>query len=221
MNKCSNCNVIIMDATDVCPLCHQVLNGEKSACYNMYPDVKDTSRKYRMLENIVLFLSVVAVIISLTVDYMTEGPIGWSLIVLLGVFYGNVMIRLAIVGKSGYRFKTISMVVLAILVLWGIDYLTGNRGWALSIIFPAAILLVDIAILILMIVNSRNWQSYMMLQIFTILLSAIPLILIAVGIIKWKYMALIAMGASLFIFLGTLIIGDRRARNELKRRFHV
>ena len=131
------------------------------------------------------------------------------------------MIRLAIVGKSGYRFKTISMVVLAILVLWGIDYLTGNRGWALSIIFPAAILLVDIAILILMIVNSRNWQSYMMLQIFTILLSAIPLILIAVGIIKWKYMALIAMGTSLFIFLGTLIIGDRRARNELKRRFHV
>lgn len=221
MNKCSNCNVIIMDATDVCPLCHQVLNGEKSGCYNMYPDVKDTSRKYRMLENIVLFLSVVAVIISLTVDYMMEGPIGWSLIVLLGVFYGNVMIRLAIVGKSGYRFKTISMVVLAILVLWGIDYLTGNRGWALSIIFPSAILLVDIAILILMIVNSRNWQSYMMLQIFTILLSAIPLILLGVGIIKWKYIALIAMGASLFIFLGTLIIGDRRARNELKRRFHV
>ena len=115
----------------------------------------------------------------------------------------------------------ISMVVSAIAVLWGIDYLTGNRGWALSIVFPSAIVLVDIGILILMVVNSRNWQSYMMLQIFTILLSIIPLVLIGAGIIKWKYMALIAMGISLFIFLGTLIIGDKRARNELKRRFHV
>lgn len=221
MSKCNNCNVIIMDKTDVCPLCHQVLSGDKSGTYNMYPDVKDTSRKYRMAENLILFLSVVITLVSLTVDYMIDGEMGWSLIVLLGMFYANATMRLAIAGKSGYRFKMISMVVSAIAVLWGIDYLTGNRGWALSIVFPSAIVLVDIGILILMVVNSRNWQSYMMLQIFTILLSIIPLVLIGAGIIKWKYMALIAMGISLFIFLGTLIIGDKRARNELKRRFHV
>ena len=174
-----------------------------------------------MAENLILFLSVVITLVSLTVDYMIDGEMGWSLIVLLGMFYANVTMRLAIAGKSGYRFKMISMVVSAIAVLWGIDYLTGNRGWALSIVFPSAIVLVDIGILILMVVNSRNWQSYMMLQIFTILLSIIPLVLIGAGIIKWKYMALIAMGISLFIFLGTLIIGDKRARNELKRRFHV
>lgn len=221
MNKCTNCNVIVMDVTDVCPLCHQVLTGDKTESYDMYPDVRDTSRKYRMLENILLFLSIVAAIITLTIDFLAEGPMGWSLIVGLILIYANVTVRLAIIGKSGYRFKTVSMVILAIVILWAIDYLTGNRGWALSVVFPSAIVLIDVAILILMIVNSRNWQSYMMLQIFTILLSIIPMVLLGVGIIKWKYMAMIAMALSLFIFLGTLIIGDRRARTELKRRFHV
>ena len=78
MSKCNNCDVIIMDKTDVCPLCHQVLSGDKSGTYNMYPDVKDTSRKYRMAENLILFLSVVITLVSLTVDYMIDGEMGWK-----------------------------------------------------------------------------------------------------------------------------------------------
>ena len=79
----------------------------------------------------------------------------------------------------------------------------------------------DIAILVVMIINFRNWQSYMMTQILMILLSIIPLVLLAVGVIDNKYMAIAAMAASLFLFLGTLIIGDKRARTELQRRFHI
>ena len=72
-----------------------------------------------------------------------------------------------------------------------------------------------------MIVNRRNWQSYMMWQIFMILCSIVPVILIFTGIVTGRLFALIAFAFSLFLFLGTLIIGDRRARVELKRRFHV
>ena len=79
----------------------------------------------------------------------------------------------------------------------------------------------DLAILILMITNRRNWQSYMMLQIFTMILSGLGLGLLAVDIVVYPYVMLVAAAASLFLFLGTLIIGDKRARNELKRRFHV
>ena len=71
-----------------------------------------------------------------------------------------------------------------------------------------------------MIINRRNWQSYMMVQIFTILLSLVPIILLALGVIHFQYMALTALAVSVFIFVGTLILGDERARSELKRRFH-
>ena len=70
-------------------------------------------------------------------------------------------------------------------------------------------------------VNRRNWQSYIMWQIFMILCSFVPIVLYLTGIIYVPYLALAALGTSVFLFLGTLIIGDRRARVELKRRFHI
>ena len=94
-------------------------------------------------------------------------------------------------------------------------------GWSVNYALPSAIILVDVGIIICMIVNRRNWQSYMMWQIFMILCSIVPVILIFTGIVTAQLFALIAFAFSLFLFLGTLIIGDRRARVELKRRFHV
>lgn len=186
-----------------------------------YPDVKGASRKYRLLENIILFLSIVGQIVQTTVDYMTDNEINWSFIVLLVVIYANVTLRLAIVGRNGYIFKIVSTFVFTVLFLEGIDLLTGASGWALTFVFPSAILAMVLATIILMIVNIRNWQSYMMMQLFLVLMSVIAMILVAVKIIWFPYLAMGAMGASLFLFLGTLIIGDKRARTELKRRFHI
>lgn len=186
-----------------------------------YPDVKGASRKYRLLENIILFLSIVGQIVLTTVDYMTDREINWSIIVLLVVIYANVTLRLAIVGRNGYIFKIVSTFVFTVLFLEGIDLLTGASGWALTFVFPSAILAMVIATIILMIVNIRNWQSYMMMQLFLVSMSVIAMILVAVKVIWFPYLAMGAMGASLFLFLGTLIIGDKRARTELKRRFHI
>lgn len=186
-----------------------------------YPDVKGASRKYRLLENIILFVSIVGQIVLTTVDYMTDREINWSIIVLLVVIYANVTLRLAIVGRNGYIFKIVSTFVFTVLFLEGIDLLTGASGWALTFVFPSAILAMVLATIILMIVNIRNWQSYMMMQLFLVLMSVIAMILVAVKVIWFPYLAMGAMGASLFLFLGTLIIGDKRARTELKRRFHI
>ncbi len=186
-----------------------------------YPDVKGASRKYRLLENIILFVSIVGQIVMTTIDYMTDREINWSIIVLLVVIYANVTLRLAIVGRNGYIFKIVSTFVFTVLFLEGIDLLTGASGWALTFVFPSAILAMVLATIILMIVNIRNWQSYMMMQLFLVLMSVIAMILVAVKVIWFPYLAMGAMGASLFLFLGTLIIGDKRARTELKRRFHI
>ena len=53
------------------------------------------------------------------------------------------------------------------------------------------------------------------------LCSFVPIILYLTGIIYVPYLALAALRNVCILFLGTLIIGDRRARVELKRRFHI
>ena len=221
MSKCRNCNITVLDNTDNCPLCHHVLETDDLIRGNMYPDARVNRKKFRLFENLVLFISIVVGASLLYVNYVISKDFIWSSIVILALIYGNVLIRLAIIGKSGYMFKTIFMTIFTIIVFLAIDYITGYRGWAINYVFPTSILLIDIAILILMIVNRRNWQSYMIFQILMVIASVFALILLAVGIIDFSYLSIIAFGFSSFIFLGTLIIGDQRARTELYRRFHI
>lgn len=221
MSKCKNCGVEILDPTDKCPFCHWVLDPDRSKKEAMYPDARIMFRKFHFLENLVLFLSIVTFAIVAGINFWLNPDFLWSFVVGLALIYVNVILRFAIIGKSGYQIKTISLLIVAIVLLVGIDYLTGYHGWALNFAFPSAILLLDLGIVILMIVNRRNWQSYMMIQILSVLLSLIPVILFFTGIISFAPLVFIALAASAFLFLGTLILGDQRARNELKRRFYI
>jgi len=135
--------------------------------------------------------------------------------------YIYTVIRYAVIGKSGYRAKTIVLVLLAILLAVVVDFVTGYRGWSVEYVVSGGILLIDTAIMGLMILNRRNWQSYMMWQIAMILFSLVPAVLYWIEIEKNKTMAFLPLTVSVFLFLGTLIIGGRRAWQELYRRFHI
>ena len=187
----------------------------------MYPDVRVKQRKMILLSKIYLFVAIVVEAFLIVVNHYGEFETAWSLMTGLALIYGYLVIRFAILGKTGYIFKTIVLTVMAILVLVAIDILSGYRGWSVRYVFPAAIIAVDAVILVLMIVNRRNWQSYIMWQIFMILCSIVPMVLYLIGVIAVPYLALAALGTSVFLFLGTLLIGDRKARVELKRRFHI
>lgn len=224
MSRCKNCGVEILDRTDTCPLCHCVLEqGGQSieVPQTMYPGVRGKVRRYRFWQNLLFFLSIVIESILIGINVLVGTELWWSLIVGMVLVYGNVLLQLAIAGRSSYEFKSVSLTIFAVLIMIGIDYLTGYRGWAINYVLPSGILFLDVGILILMMVNRRNWQSYMMSQIITILLSVVPVALLLLGYVTFPYLAVIAQAASVFLFLGTLIIGDQRARTELKRRFHL
>ena len=150
-----------------------------------------------------------------------DREVAWSLVIGIILLYGNVVLRMAILGKSGYLAKTVCLVLLAIVMLLGIDYLTGYRRWSLDYVLPGGIIAIDLALFILILINRRNWQSYMMSELLTILLSIVPVVLLQMRIIHFPYLAWGSLGVSVFLFLGTLILGDQRARTELKRRFHI
>ena len=217
MSRCKQCNVEILDETERCPLCHSVL--EKTVeVENMYPNVRTMTRRLALLSRIYLFVAILVEALLIYLNVLSDSEMFWSAIPGL---YGYLVLRYAILGKSGYKGKIIVLTLIAILMVVAIDFVVGYRGWSVNYALPSAILLVDAGILILMCINRRNWQSYMMWQIFMILCSVVPLVLYAVGIVTAPLLALLAFAFSAALFLGTLIIGDRRARTELRRRFHV
>lgn len=220
MSRCKQCNVEILDETERCPLCHSVL--EKTVeVENMYPNVRTMTRRLALLSRIYLFVAILVEALLIYLNVLSDSEMFWSAIPGLAMLYGYLVLRYAILGKSGYKGKIIVLTLIAILMVVAIDFVVGYRGWSVNYALPSAILLVDAGILVLMCINRRNWQSYMLWQIFMILCSVVPLVLYAVGIVTAPILALLAFAFSTALFLGTLIIGDRRARTELRRRFHV
>lgn len=225
MKKCTNCGINIIDNTNHCPLCRCVVKEDKTAenifkGIGGYPDAVALTKRYRFIGNLILFLSICASLICLMLNIYLANEIAWSVLVILSLIYGNIIVHYAILGQSGYRQKAIIIALIGIGVVIGIDAITGYKAWSVNFVFPGAIILLDIGIIVLMIVNRRNWQSYMMTQILMVILSIAGLILEALDIITWPYLMQGAMAGSLLLFIGTLILGDRRARVEMKRRFH-
>ena len=112
------------------------------------------------------------------------------------------------------------LTALAICVAILVDFTIGYSGWSLDYVLPSGIVLADTVLVICMICNRRNWQSYIMWQLFMILCSFIPTLLYLAELEHNPYLAFLPLIFSAAIFLGTLIIGDRRAYMELYRRFH-
>jgi hypothetical protein len=220
MSKCRQCNIEILDETERCPLCNSVLEGTEDL-ENMYPDIKVKTKRFVLFSRIYLFIAVVTEIILINVCMLSDVQSIVYIISGLVMLFGYIVIRYAIIGTSGYRAKTIVLTILAVLMLVAIDIAQGYNGWSVNYVFPAGIILVNAGILVVMAVNYKNWQSYMLQQLFMILCSIVALILCRIGIITSPILSIIAMNISVIIFLGTLIIGGRRARVELKRRFHI
>lgn len=220
MSRCRQCKVEIKDETQVCPLCHCVLEqgGEP---HDTYPDIRPMVKRLMLAGRIYLFVILVISAVLFAVNYETFHGTWWSGIVIASFAYLYLILRFAIIEDAGYRSKIAVLTLFGVVFVVLIDFLTGYEGWSVNYVIPGGILLVDVGIVILMLVNMRNWQSYLLFQIAMIICSLIPLLLWRFEIITRPLLSLIALGVSVFLFLGSYIIGDRRAKTELKRRFHV
>lgn len=220
MSKCRQCKLEILDETDRCPLCSSVLE-HTIAVENMYPNAKVKTRKWVFMSKVYLFCAIVLEVILYGINYVDNYKIGWSLITGLILLYGYLVIQLTILGQAGHKIKIVLLAAITFVMMVVLDLLIGYKGWSVNYALPTCIIILDIGIAVLMLINRRNWQSYIMWQILMLLVSGAMILLYIFGIMTSPYMMGIAVMCSGMLFLGTLIFGDRRARVEVQRRFHI
>ncbi|MBO6007858.1 MAG: zinc ribbon domain-containing protein [Lachnospiraceae bacterium] len=221
MAECKKCGVHITDDTDRCPFCRCVLEDDGIKGVNVYPDVENKVKVWRHIRRIVLFLSICAMGGMFIALYMGADIFNWTVVVGLILLYVNLAIYMTITERIGYMFKTLFLTLTIVLILIGIDYFTGNNRWSYDYILPTALMFLDFSCVLLMLINRRNWQSYISLQLFNIFWSVVLMILLQLDIIRQPVMVIIPVAASFIIFIGTVIFGGRRATDELKRRFFI
>lgn len=221
MSRCKKCNIEVLDDSIECPLCNNVLDTDEIPGVNTYPDISSKIRKNHMFVNTFIFIAIVVELGLIVTNYITFNGIYWSAICGGAMVYLCFTLKYTIFHNSGHMAKIILQTIGAMALTILIDYVVGYRGWSVNYVIPAAIMLIDLAIVVLMIVNSLNWQSYIIFQIFMVGASIISVVLIYFDIINKPLVALIAGAVSIAILLGTVLLGDRRAINEINRRFRI
>lgn len=222
MRECKKCRVEILDDTAVCPLCSSVLerSGEEEQGAR-YPDVKSVSKKLSFIVRLYSFLAIVSEAALIVINYLYFHGVWWSAVTGICILYFYITLKYSLQKNRGYQTVIVIQVIGAVLLVIAADYIVGYRGWSVNYVLPGAILLLNGTIVTLMIVNASNWQSYILMQILTVVASVVCMILWRFGVITKPLSALAALAVSLCLLLGTLIFGDRKAKAELKRRFHV
>ncbi len=222
MAKCLQCNITISDDTMICPLCDCVVEGAyETERMTEYPQVRSKQRKMQLVSNLILSAVLISGVILIGLNLAFHGNELWCLIPVAAMVYAYLSFKMIFVSRKGYRAKVFVPIILALGLLLIIDIGTGFYRWSLNYVLPSAILVTDIIILILMLTNFRNRYSYMIMQIAVMAVCIIPMALWIVDIISAPVLALIAAGVSVSMFMGTLIIGGRTAKQELKIRFHI
>lgn len=221
MTKCKQCNVTISDNTMVCPLCSCAVEATDGGRLNDYPDVRLQAHRLKHVCNIILLAVLVANAALITCNVVFYSGSWWSVIPVGATLYAYFVFRLLATSNKGYRIKVFVPLILAGLLMVIIDTETGFYRWSLNYVIPAGILVADIIILILMLTNLKNWQSYIIMEIAATAAAAGMLVLCPAGIVTSPVVSIIAFGVSALLTAAAVIIGDRAAQSEIKRRFHI
>lgn len=235
MAKCIRCKIQIDDDSMMCPLCDGVLvrddveyenaikdkNGIYISRSTTYPDVAPTLRRMKFFIKLAIFLAAVAAVLALVIDYYTSNGISWSPIVGLLLAYGCFTLVYSFSTQRTLQKIIHVQTILAIVSMVALDYLLGHRGWAIKYAIPITLMAIPVGVVVLMIINVENWQSYIMTEITVTVVSVILLILAICGVFKSTILLLIAALVSGIILAGTILFGSRLVSDEIKRRFRV
>lgn len=231
MNKCKYCNVYIYDDTEICPLCHSVLEdideGEQKCLTEFsskgapYPDFKKQKIRIHFFMRLILFLFIIAEIGLVIINYYVTPDLWWSGISGASMIYIYFSMIYWINHDARYASKIALQLSLTIFLLAVIDYFTGMSGWSLQWAIPGVILFGDAIVFFLMMLNKQQWYSYTLLLILITIFSIGIISLYFMGKLENVILPIISVAVTGVYLLGTIIFGDREFTREIKRRFHI
>ncbi len=187
----------------------------------MYPDVEPAMKRLKFIIKLFVFLSVIVECILVLINYLTYNGVKWSIICGGALFYLCFTLIYTFQRNTGHRKKMIAQMVGAMILVYVIDYVLGYHGWSVNYAIPAGIILLDVAVLVLMLVNYSNWQSYIMVQFVILFISIIFVIFIPLRVVEHPVLTIIAASITLVLLVGTLLFGDKKAMSEITKRFRV
>ncbi|MGD9604692.1 MAG: DUF6320 domain-containing protein [Bacilli bacterium] len=225
MKRCHKCQVNFNTERKSCPLCNEVLEdlNQSELQFPVYPKPDQAPKKENRFIQSLSFLSIMGIAVSAIVNFMTfkENPHYWSALVAISVFYFWILLKSTFRNKGNIPLKLIIQMLTLSITTYAIDYFSESTGWALNYVIPFLSMASLIAIIFMLLFNSKKINDYLMYLISSNLIGFIPFVLWIFKIVEVLWPSLAAAGLSFSVFVGFLVFARKELKDEFKRRFHV
>lgn len=220
MKYCNNCKVDVVGNRKSCPLCQELLKGDKNED-EIFPKISFVYKEHGVFFKIMLLASIIVASISVAVNILLPRGGAWSLFVLGGL--GSVWLSItSAINKRNNIPKNIVyqvMIISVIAVLW--DFLTRWKGWSITYVIPFVCFFAMISMAIISKVRKLHLEDYILYIIIDGLFGLIQIIFIFTGGLTALYPSLICIVTSIISLSTILIFEDKKLLAEIKRRLHL
>lgn len=186
----------------------------------IYPK-KINASNGEIITKIMLVISIIVAILLTIINKLTSPNIPWAALANSGIIYIWIITIYSINRNVNIAGHVVVQTIAVSLLTVFIDYKIGFRGWSLSLAIPIILIVANLAMLILTIVSHKKYFRYAIYQLFILIYSILPAILIGEKIVKEPIMGIIAIGISILNLFITIILSARDLKEAVKRKFHT
>lgn len=221
MKVCEKCKVKVAGSRKYCPLCQGVLTGPDCEEEEIFPLVPTIYRQYSLFFRLLIFISIVAAVVCVSINVLTYRGVWWSFFVSAGIVCMWIILAVSARKRNNIPKNMMYQVAVVSILAAVWDALTGWRGWSVEYVLPLICTAAMIAMAILMKVIRLNVADLIIYFCINALFGIAPLILLLIGCLHVRYPALICVGCTVVSLSAILLFQGESLRAELKRRLHL
>lgn len=181
MRLCEKCGVTVEGAMKYCPLCQAETRKLDGDTRETFPSIPTVYKKYNLFFRILIFASVVAGVVSVTVNLLIPTPVFWAFFVLVGIACMWVMLAISVRKRRNIPKSILYQVVVVSLlaVLW--DAITGWHGWSLNYVLPIVCTGAMIAMSVIARVLNLHFEDFIIYILIDAVFGIVPVIFLISG----------------------------------------
>lgn len=220
MKYCNNCKVNVVGNRKSCPLCQELLNGDKHE-EDIFPKISFVYKEHGLFFKIMLLVSIIIATITVSINILFPQRGAWSLFILGGLVSVWVSMISAINKRNNIPKNIVYqvMIISVIAVIW--DFLTSWKGWSITYVIPFVCFSAMISMSIISKVRKLHVEDYILYIIIDGLFGLIQIIFIITGGLTTLYPSLICIVTSITSLSTIIIFEEKMLRAEIKRRLHM
>mgnify|MGYP003305530650 CR=1 FL=1 len=227
MKKCPVCNIKFDTDRKSCPFCRNILETVSDSKFESYPKYKETKIKKKLVEKIFIFLSIMAIIVSLIsnyYDYQQGHKYLWSILVIICIGLLWALIRGVIISNRYFAERYMFVILLLQLMFMSIELIDVkhlNISWSLTYMLPILTIVYLATLVLYSMINSKKFAEFFIYILLGSVVAGCEALLIVFKLVSVDWPIVSASLFGLFVIIGTFLFPTKTAKAELKKRLRA